>query len=67
MFAFIFTLMSLTEFVTGFQWGYRIINVIALCCWWFYYRHTTIDPMKPVKLVEPKEPVEPVELDELEP
>lgn len=67
MFAIIFTLMSVAEIITGFQWGYRVINVVALCCWWVYYRHTKRDPLKPVKLVESVEPVEPVELDEIEP
>ena len=73
MFAIIFTLISLTEIFTGFQWGYRVIDVIALSCWWIYYRHTKLDPLKPVKLLEPEEPVEPedlvepVELDEINP
>ena len=40
MFALIFTLISLTEFVTGFQWGYRIINAVAIFNWWVYYRST---------------------------
>ena len=60
MFAIIFTLISLTEFVTGFQWGYRIINVVAVCCWWLYYKQTKEPNPKPA------EPLEPIELDEIE-
>ena len=55
MLAFIFTLISLTEFVTGFQWGYRILNAIAICCWWMYYRRTkepTPNPPEPIELEE---------------
>ena len=64
MLAIIFTLISITEFMTGFQWGYRILNVIALSCWWLYYRktkeYTILGPAS-----EPVEPVEHVELDEM--
>ena len=65
MLAIIFTLLSISEFIIGFQWGYRIINVIALGCWWLYYRqtkeYTILEPAS-----EPVEPVEPVELEEMD-
>lgn len=57
MFAVIFSIISLTEVVTGFQWGYRVLNVIALSCWWIYYRN---EPPDQVKMAET------VDLDELE-
>jgi len=62
MLAIIFTLLSISEFIIGFQWGYRIINVIALGCWWLYYRQT-----KEYTILEPaSEPVESVELEEMD-
>lgn len=38
MLAVLFTLMSLAEFVTGFEWGFRIINAVAAAFWYLFYR-----------------------------
>lgn len=38
MLAVLFTLMSLAEFATGFEWGFRIVNVVAAAFWYLFYR-----------------------------
>ena len=70
MFALIFTLISLTEFVTGFQWGYRIINAVAIFYWWVYYRSTKEPEEPPLyacyeNTTEPEEQEEPEQQEEL--
>ena len=38
MFGIIFTLISLAEIFTGFEWGYRVINAIAVASFYASWR-----------------------------
>ena len=59
--AIIFTLLSLGEIFTGFEWSYRIVNGIALVWWWFVYRMA----YKPFPRFVPQPLVDSVELEEM--
>lgn len=37
MLGIVFTLISLAELFTGFEWGYRFINALALASFYFYW------------------------------
>lgn len=37
MAAIIFTLLSSVEIITGLGWGYRLLNLIAIACWYKYF------------------------------
>lgn len=37
MAAIIFTLLSSVEIITGLGWGYRLLNLVAIACWYKYF------------------------------
>lgn len=55
MMAIIFSILSFVEIIVGFDWTYRIINIIAILCWYAYFRLSgtpaMIIPLHHIKLI----------------